>query len=205
MYGEVDMLQDRAFWVGAACGAIAIAALIGPIAEILRSVFAPDSRIAKLEERLAQLGNNIQAPQAELIRQIETLRDRLDTELASAGTCQRRVADLEFRHEAKNNPGSQLGEACLRELDMVKGLKLKEAEAARLVGGRLYIGLEDAWTQSTAGCKVNFSTDLEPGKRTQSLAVGESIDVKTSVGTFRVISTAVPDGVTCVFDVVRPR
>ena len=88
----------------------------------------------------------------------------------------------------------------------IKGLSIKERAAVRVAAGKLYVGAEDAWTQgSPAGCRFNVSTDLEVGKTPVRLAVGESVEIPTGIGPFRIILAGVPDGETCVVDIMRPR
>jgi hypothetical protein len=123
-----------------------------------------------------------------------------------AQSCRRKLADLEFKVEAQSSPGHKSSDACVQELTTIKGISLKEREAIRVAGGRLYVGTEDAWTQgSPAGCRLNVSTDLKPGKTSVNLAVGETVEIATGIGPFRIVLAGVPDGVTCVVDIMRPR
>lgn len=181
-------LRSRDFWVGAFCGVLAAALAVEPLRTALRALLAPDARIQTLESENSRL------------------RDRADAGVVEAQTCRKKLAEADFKKEAAGFSGGQATEACVRELDVIKSVNIKEHSAVRLIGGRLYVGAEDAWTEgSPAGCRLNITTDISSTKSTTSLQVGQSSDVLTGVGDYRIILVGVPDGVTCVIDVVRPR
>ena len=76
-------------------------------------------------QRLDDLQRRIEMPRAELIKENTIFKDRLDVETASSQVCRANVTDLEFKLDAKNSPGAKPGEACLREVDSVKGITLR--------------------------------------------------------------------------------
>ena len=184
----MQVLGGRDFWIGTFCGALVTVLATEPIRKTLQSVLAPDSRVQVLEQENGRL------------------RDRADAGAVEAQICRKRLAEFEFRKEAVSHSGGAPSDACVRELDSIKGLSIKEHTAARLIGGRLYVGAEDAWTQGlAAGCRLNVTTDVSPSKSTISLEIGRSLDVTTGIGDYRILLVGIPDGVTCVIDVVRPR
>jgi len=208
------MLARLEFWVGATCGVLATVLLNEPATGALRSFFSPDVRIAKIQAKLDRLNKDIPASQAELIRQAELLRDRLDTEAATAQSCQKKLTDLEFKLDAKNSPRAQPAEACLQELDTIKAITLRRAEASRQLGGRIHFGVKhiqdyagDAW------CEVHATTDTVASTHT-NLRPGDSLQLKTSIGHFRLVATKVANAKEsnnvyedryCLFDLVRQR
>lgn len=173
----------RDYWFGAFCGAL-LAIAFEPATSTIRLLVAPDTKIREFEQRIAALNEKALA------------------NATVAGECSKKLADVEFRAEAR-----QPADSCVRELDTIKHLSIKEHESARVLGGRLYIGLDDAWTQGVpAGCKLHLATSLEPGKSEHRLEVAESAEVSTAVGDFRIIVAGVPDdGVSCVLDIVKVR
>jgi hypothetical protein len=182
------VIRGRDFWLGAFAGAILTVLAMEPATTALRSLFAPDARLDAVKRANASLKN------------------LADAQAAEAQGCRGKLADLEFKVEAQSSSGRKSTDACVQELTTIKGLSIKEREAIRVAGGRLYVGAEDAWTQgSPAGCRLNVSTDLEAGKTPVRLAVGESIEIATGIGPFRIILAGVPDGLTCVVDIMRPR
>lgn len=184
----VQVLGGRDFWIGTFCGALVTVLATEPIRKTLQSVLAPDSRVQVLEQENGRL------------------RDRADAGAVEAQICRKKLAESEFSKEAATLSMGVPSEACVRELDTIKSLSIKERTAARLVGGRLYVGAEDAWTEGApAGCRLNITTDISSTKSTTNLQVGKSTDVLTGIGDYRIILAGVPDGVTCVVDVVRPR
>jgi hypothetical protein len=181
------IIRGRDFWLGAFAGAILTILAMEPATTALRSFFAPDARLEAVKRANA------------------SLKDLSDAQTVEAQSCRRQLADLAFKVEAQSGLGHKSADACVQELTTINGLNIKEREAIRVAGGRLYIGAVDAWTQgSPAGCRFNVSTDLEAGKTPVRLAIGESVEIVTGIGPFRIILAGVPDGETCVVDIMRP-
>ena len=196
------------FWIGTTLGALVTIGLLEPALGTIRSMFSPDHRLVKMQERLDDLQKRIEMPRAELIQELTNLKDRFDVEAASSQVCRTKVTDLEFKLDAKNSPGAKPDEACLREVDSVKGITLRRGETSRQVGGRIHIGT-DAMLAGYEGkwwCRINVSTDSSKEKISTYLNVGESIVVKTTVGDFRLVVARIADdnkGSLCQLDLVR--
>lgn len=168
-----------------------------------------NSELTKLRERMTKLKDDIETPHAELVRNMELLRDQVAAESVAAQTCLARTADLEFKLDAKTSVGGTAGGACLRELDSVIGIKLREGEGTRQVGGRIYVGTtliaaaaEHLW------CNVISTADLGSTEREGIMHPGEAREVTTTVGIFRIAVTKVAqdnDGEYCILDLVRAR
>jgi hypothetical protein len=177
--------RERSFWMGAFAGSVVAILALEPATSSIRKLFLPSSRLE------------------ELARENARLRDAASARTNEAEQCRGELSSAQFRLEAQSGRSA---EKCELDLISVRGVSIKEQTSSRFVGGRIYLGVEDAWTTgSPAGCAINLSTDLSVGKASKRLAVGESVEVRTGVGIFLVVLAAVPDGVTCVFDVVRPR
>jgi hypothetical protein len=70
---------------------------------------------------------------------------------------------LEFRLDAIRAPAAKPGESCLEELTSIKGIKLRQGEGSRQVGGRLYVGANMVANQPTVSfCTLRWSSDIEP-------------------------------------------
>ena len=95
-----------------------------------------------------------------------SLKHLADAQAAEVQSCRGKLADLEFKVEAQSSSGHKSTDACVQELTIIKGLSIKEREAIRVAGGRLYVGAVDAWTQgSPAVCRLNVPPISRPAKR----------------------------------------
>jgi hypothetical protein len=158
-----------------------------------------------------RLKKTLDGPRADLFRQIEVLRDGHDAEAALTQTCQKKLDDIQFSQEAKNSPGNKPEEGCLRELDTVRGVALHRGEAARLVGGRVYVGVRNLWAPEDAAidpnCEIEVTVDKADDASKTAITVGQSLDLSTDVGRFRLVLTKTEreNGRRCLFDLVRLR
>jgi hypothetical protein len=153
----------------------------------IRSLISPDARIAKLDEQVERLKKALDGPRAEVFRQNEVLRDRHDAEAALAQTCQRKLDDIQFAQEAKNSASSKSEEACLRELDTVRGVALHAGEAGRFVGGRVYVGVRSLWAPEDAGARDRWFLPVKRSTKDTALAsevLGQNRDPPLMAGAF---------------------
>jgi hypothetical protein len=142
------VIRGRDFWLGAFAGAILTILAMEPATVALRSLFAPDARLDAVKRANA------------------SLKHLADAQAAEVQSCRGKLADLEFKVEAQSSSGHKSTDACVQELTIIKGLSIKEREAIRVAGGRLYVGAVDAWTQgSPAVCRLNVPPISRPAKR----------------------------------------
>lgn len=207
------------FWFGTTVGIIAAILTAEPAAQTLRKFMSTDIRIEQLNKEIAErekvaddLRKSMSIPQADLIKRLEIQRDQLDVEKVVTKQCHQKVVDLEFRLDAARSYVSSPDEICLRELTSVKGVKLREGEGSRQVGGRLYFGASMVASQpSNSFCKLRWSTDVQPpANRTNEklLNPGEQVTLNSTVGTFHLALTRVSKddgGNYCLLDLVRAR
>jgi hypothetical protein len=151
-------------------------------------------------------------PDADLLKQISIQSDRLEAEKLASKQYQSQIVDLEFRLDAARAPAAKPGESCLEELTSVKGIKLREGEGSRQVGGRLYFGANMVANQpAVTFCKLRWSSDVEPPPNRSNeklLNPGDSIKLESTVGTFQLALTQVArdeKGNFCLLDLVRAR
>jgi hypothetical protein len=151
-------------------------------------------------------------PDADLLKQISIQSDRLEAEKLASKQYRNQIVDLEFRLDAALAPAGKPGESCLEELTSVKGIKLREGEGSRQVGGRLYFGANMVANQpAVTFCKLRWSSDVEtpPNRSNEKLLnPGDSMKLNSTVGTFQLALTQVArdeKGNFCLLDLVRAR
>lgn len=94
----------------------------------------------------------------------------------------------------------------------MQGVKLREGEGSRHLGGRIYFGTDMIAHQPTVTfCKLHWSTDVDANpKKAQErlLNPGQSLQLETTVGMFQLALTKVAkdsDGEYCLVDLIRAR
>jgi hypothetical protein len=207
------------FWFGTTVGAVVAIIAAEPASKSFAALYSTDVRIERLQaeikvrdKAIEQMQQNVAQPTADLLRQLAVQKDHIDAERVSSMQYQNQVVDLEFRLDAARAPAGKPGRACLEELTSVKGIKLRQGEGSRQVGGRLYFGANMIADQPTVSfCKLRWSSDVEspPNRSNEKLLnPGDSLKLESTVGTFQLALTQVAKdekGNFCLLDLVRAR
>jgi hypothetical protein len=231
MFGETQrmILQGREFWVGTTVGALAAVLLLEPSTSAIRSVFSPDARIIKLQAqineqqkasdaRVAAIQVKLEAakkaldePRADLLRRAELTQDRADAEATSNAACKRAMEETQSKTLTTVASGAGGRDACVHELETISGINLRQGEATRQLGGRLYFGVESiANSETYHWCVMHGGTDqgVLPTGSPGLFYRGSDIPANTSIGKYKIhVTKAAADkqGNYCIFDIVRQR
>jgi hypothetical protein len=99
----------------------------------------------------------------------------------------------------------------VRDYSTVRGIRIKYGEAARHVGGCVYVGLASVAGGGFERCKVHISSDTSINPRYDDgklMHVGEAVLIKSSMGNFDLFLLLFYDAPTsrnkyCEFDLIR--
>lgn len=205
------------FWFGTTIGALIVILAAEPASKALASLYTSDNRLKQVEAELQERDQTIadlkqRQPDASLLKKIKIQSDRLEAEKLASKQYQSQIVDLQFRLDAARAHAALPGGSCLEELTSIKGIKLREGEGSRQVGGRLYFGANMVANQPTVSfCKLRWSSDVEspPNRSNEKLLnPGDSLKLDSTVGTFQLALTKVgkdENGNFCLLDLVRAR
>jgi hypothetical protein len=210
-------LDHADFWFGTTIGALVVILAAEPASKALASLYSSDNRLDRVEAELKARDQTIaelkqRQPNADLLKQIAIQSDRLEAEKLASKEYQSQIVELEFRLDAARAPAAVPGGSCLEELTSIKGIKLREGEGSRQVGGRLYFGASMVAFQPTnAFCKLQWSSDVKPPPNRSNeklLNPGEQVTLDSTVGSFQLAVTKIAkdeQGNFCLLDLVKAR